>query len=208
MGSTFGHTTRRAALAWPNLRAQTSPRRVVSWQAMDTPELLAAAIGAGPSLRLAAPLRQRNNFLAMAAAAGFAGPVAALLRAEASALARDCAWQKDGPTALMLGTRGGHVEVVDLLLRAGADVMAYDCRGWSALRFAANAGHLTVTRMLLDAGATDICGDKGFCTYDGDAEWDAMKGEHWDVAALLRNSRHARELAAKREATQGNKGSD
>ena len=167
---------------------------------MDDPELLAAAIGAGQNLGIAAPLRRRNNLLAMAAAAGFADQVAALLQAGASVLARDRAWQKDGPTALMLSARGGHVEVVKMLMRSGADPMECDCRGWSALRFAANAGHAAVVRLLLDAGATDSRSDKGWCSTDGEAEWDAMRGNHWEAAALLRDNRHARERAAEQKA--------
>ena len=152
---------------------------------MESPELLAAAVGAGPDLGSDAPVRKRDHYLAIAAAAGFVEPVAALLAAGASARARDRPWLKDGPTALMLSARGGHIEVVRRLLRAGADIMAFDCRGWSALRFAADAGHAAVVRLLLDEGAVDIAGNKGFLTFDGDAEWNAMTGQHWEAATVL-----------------------
>lgn len=46
---------------------------------------------------------------------------------------------RTGPTALMAAAKGGHVEVVQLLLDAGANVSAKDENGYSALHFTASA---------------------------------------------------------------------
>lgn len=162
-------------------------------QAMGSPQLLAAAIGAGPNLMAVAPLRRRNDVLAMASAAGFEGPVRALLLAGASVQARDRPWQRDGPTALMLSARGGHCRVANLLLDAGTDVMARDRHGWSALRFAANGGHLEMVKLLVAAGAEDVASEKGWLPKDGEAEWDAAEGGHEDIAAVLRMVRKRKE---------------
>lgn len=45
-------------------------------------------------------------------------------------------------TALVLAARAGHVETVELLLGAGADVSIGDRRNWTAMHFAAWKGHL------------------------------------------------------------------
>ncbi len=57
-------------------------------------------------------------------------------------------------TPLMVAAGSGAVQVVDMLLTAGADVYALDSSmGASALHFAAQGGVVDVARMLLDAGA-------------------------------------------------------
>ncbi|MDR1303215.1 MAG: ankyrin repeat domain-containing protein [Puniceicoccales bacterium] len=68
-----------------------------------------------------------------------------------------------GYTALHLAAGKGHVEVVKLLLDAGADVNALDEEDCAALHLAAMKGHAEVVRALLrapgaDANATDAYG--------------------------------------------------
>ena len=53
----------------------------------------------------------------------------------------------------MNAARNGHVEVVRLLLEAGADKNAAQVNGTTALMAAAEHGHVEVVRLLLDAGA-------------------------------------------------------
>jgi len=47
----------------------------------------------------------------------------------------------------------GLVDVVKLLLKAGADVDAKDNYGWTALKCASNNGHIEVVELLLEARA-------------------------------------------------------
>jgi len=56
-------------------------------------------------------------------------------------------------TALHCASRSGHGNIVELLLRRGADVNALDAECWTPLYYAANAGHSTIAKMLLDNGA-------------------------------------------------------
>ena len=54
---------------------------------------------------------------------------------------------------MILGAERGHLEVVRLLLEAGADKDAATQPGATALMFVAKNGHLEVVRLLLEAGA-------------------------------------------------------
>eukprot|EP00983_Pelagomonas_calceolata_P088533 1157217-Pelagomonas_calceolata.AAC.6 len=56
----------------------------------------------------------------------------------------------DGRTALMLAARENQEEVVDLLLRGGADSSHVDNFGFTALYEAARMGHDDVVQLLLD----------------------------------------------------------
>ena len=56
-------------------------------------------------------------------------------------------------TALHFAAAGGHLEAVELLLGAGAELEAADVDGDTPLLWAAHAGHVEVAAMLHDAGA-------------------------------------------------------
>lgn len=62
--------------------------------------------------------------------------------------------QRYGDTALMWAAVAGHVDVVRLLIEAGADVRAVDDEGVTALHLARANGHTEVAAALLAAGAT------------------------------------------------------
>ncbi len=59
----------------------------------------------------------------------------------------------EGVTSLMLAAGGGHEEVVDLLLAAGANVTCKDADGSSPLMYAVNASHFGVATKLIRAGS-------------------------------------------------------
>ena len=61
--------------------------------------------------------------------------------------------QRYGDTALMWAAVAGHVDVVRLLIEAGADVRAVDDEGVTALHLARAKGHAEVAAALLAAGA-------------------------------------------------------
>ena len=58
-----------------------------------------------------------------------------------------------GADALFLTAKGGHLEVVRLLLEAGADQNAGSQHGATALMTAAYRGHLEVVQWLIEAGS-------------------------------------------------------
>ena len=58
-----------------------------------------------------------------------------------------------GKTALHYAAEKGHVAVVKILLRDGADKNGKDEKGRTPLSHAAENGHALVTEILLDAGA-------------------------------------------------------
>jgi len=65
-------------------------------------------------------------------------------------------------TALMLASLGGHLEIVDLLLAAGANVDDRSANKNTALMFASSRGHLPIVKRLLAAGAdVDVVGYAG-----------------------------------------------
>ena len=84
--------------------------------------------------------------------------------------------------ALLLAADEGHLEVVRLLLEAGADKEAATIDGaTTALIVAAGSGHLEVVRLLLEAGA-----DKDAATTDGaTALLYATHNGHLEVVRLL-----------------------
>ena len=56
-------------------------------------------------------------------------------------------------SALHLAAHEGFSDIVELLIRAGADVNARDAKGWTPLFDAASSGSLAIVKRLIDAGA-------------------------------------------------------
>jgi Ankyrin repeats (3 copies)/NACHT domain len=84
---------------------------------------------------------------------------------------------KDGQTALMWASEGGHETVVQMLLNKGAEVNAQGGRYGNALQAASQGGHQTVVQMLLDKGA-EVNAQGGHC---GNALQAASQGGHQTV---------------------------
>ena len=116
--------------------------------------------------------------LLKAAGSGNAAGVVAMLRKGARVEARD----KDGWSALMLASVGGHMQVVEILLANGADANGSNGTRLSALMLAAASGFLHVVEALGDRGASVEAKDE-----DGlSALAYASIGGHWQVEEALR----------------------
>ena len=64
--------------------------------------------------------------------------------------------RKRGQTALMWAAAEGHAQVVEELIRAGADIRYRLGTGYSPFLFAVREGHTQVVRTLLEAGASPM----------------------------------------------------
>lgn len=67
--------------------------------------------------------------------------------------AEDPIRQEDGRAAIHAAARSGHLHVVEMLIRRGADVNLKDMKGNTALLTATRAGHKNIARLLLAYGA-------------------------------------------------------
>ncbi|CAK9099458.1 unnamed protein product [Durusdinium trenchii] len=86
------------------------------------------------------------------------------------------------PPPMFVAAERGHLEVVRLLLEAGANQNAARANGTTALKDAARNGHLEVVRLLLEAGA-----DKNAAQVNGTtALMAAAEHGHLEVVRLLR----------------------
>uniref|UniRef100_A0A1X7SW55 Uncharacterized protein n=1 Tax=Amphimedon queenslandica TaxID=400682 RepID=A0A1X7SW55_AMPQE len=59
----------------------------------------------------------------------------------------------DGDTALIAAAEGGNCDVVELLLKKGADLSHSNYEGYTALIVAAVEGHYDIVQLLLNNGA-------------------------------------------------------
>jgi ankyrin repeat protein len=111
--------------------------------------------------------KRRNATLIEAARSGDAMAAAAALDAGAAVNSRDV----DGITPLMHAVRGGRPEIanpaptdraelVELLIKRGADVNARTDSGFVALFWAARYGHVEAAKALIDHGADVNARDK------------------------------------------------
>jgi ankyrin repeat protein len=93
--------------------------------------------------------KRRDDPLFWAAGAGDVSAVKALLQANGSLSVINKPNMRSGHTALHEAAWHGHVEVVDVLLRAGANVIAQNQDGRLPLHEAASEGHVGVIEKLL-----------------------------------------------------------
>ena len=93
--------------------------------------------------------------------------------------------------ALMEASERGHVEVVQALLAAGADVNTQNQMRLTALMAAAAAGHLRIVRSLLEADADMLLRD---ITGNDALGW-AMAHDHDDLGDMLREEADAARAA-------------
>jgi ankyrin repeat protein len=86
-----------------------------------------------------------------------------------------------GLTMLMLAAQNGELEILNILLEAGADVLALDKDGCTALMLAAANGHIEIVDALLKAGANKNAADNEGKT----ALIFATENGHQNIVALL-----------------------
>jgi hypothetical protein len=101
--------------------------------------------------------RQRRSLLHLAAAAGSAGLIRALIAAGQDPCARSHA----GSLPLHTAARRGNTAALGALLAAGAPIDAQNDYGKTPLHYAAEEGHLDAVRSLLEAGARSDLRDSG-----------------------------------------------
>ncbi len=88
---------------------------------------------------------------------------------------------EDGRTRLHKASLKNQKEMVELLVRKGADLGEQDRYGFTSLHYAAQKGHLEVARLLIDLGANPAIQNH----YDHTPlHWAAVKG-HRDIVGLL-----------------------
>jgi len=125
---------------------------------------------------------EENEALWTAVVLGDIGRVQEALRADAAVNA-DIKAPKVfvGQTALMRAAYDGHVAIVRLLLKAGANVNAKDREGSTALLSAATRGHVEIVRLLLKASADVNAKNE----YGNTALYSAALFNHIEIVQLL-----------------------
>lgn len=99
-------------------------------------------------------------------------------------------------TALHYATFGGHAELVDTLLSAGAAINARSTNGSTVVMMAAREGHAELAKRLLEAGANPALRND----YDEDAVAWAMRQGNYDIAKTFTSAENFAELV--RQATE------
>lgn len=99
-------------------------------------------------------------------------------------------------TALHYASFGGHAELVDTLLSAGADINARSTNGSTVVMMAAREGHATLAKRLLEAGANPALRND----FDEDAVAWAMRQGNYDIAKTFTDAANFAELV--RQATE------
>ena len=88
-------------------------------------------------------------------------------------------------SSLMLASQNGHFSLVELLLKAGANVDLTHSNGCTALHFAASKGHLEIAQALVSRGANvNALSTRGFTP-----AMDAAQFNHREVVEFLREQK-------------------
>ncbi len=130
---------------------------------LDYPELTRAVFGELSCLMLF-PKQHKQQLLFASSATGLLGPMRALI---ADGLDVNCecvsGFGSRGPRPLMVAAAGGHIQAMELLLNARADINLANIRdGWTPLMNAAEGNLVQTTKYLLDKGAlASLCNKKG-----------------------------------------------
>ena len=90
-------------------------------------------------------------------------------------------WLQSQSTPLIEAARGGHEEVIRVLLKAGAEVNKMVKHGMSPLHLAVSFGHIEIVKLLLESGADPNEESSGRVT---SLQLAALKGHH-DVCKVL-----------------------
>ena len=90
---------------------------------------------------------------------------------------------KQGMTAMMHAAAGGHIDALDELADAGADIDYQDKDGWSTLHYAVLSGSLPMVELVLDAGADKKLKDVENRTA---GTWARALG-HWAIGSYIYN---------------------
>jgi ankyrin repeat protein len=91
--------------------------------------------------------------------------------------------QGGGFGPLIAASHGGHLKVVEVLLKHNAAVNQPDYMGWVALQDASCSGHLEICRVLLEFGADVNPSDE--VTRTEPPLWKAVENGHVEIAKLL-----------------------
>ena len=78
----------------------------------------------------------------------------------------------------LCASRHGHVEVVECLIRNGADIDLQDSDGWTSLNIASENGHLDVVKCLLYYGASPFDNENSITL--------AAENGHQDIVQVLK----------------------
>ncbi|OLP98922.1 Ankyrin-1 [Symbiodinium microadriaticum] len=98
----------------------------------------------------------------------------------------------DGETAALKASRAGHMEMMQLLSYADADMNIISCEGSAPITEAARNGHIEVVRFLLESGVNKDIGNQGGET----PLYLAAKQNHHEVVQTLLDAKACKDKAA------------
>ena len=67
----------------------------------------------------------------------------------------NCVWEHDGSTPIYIAAKKGHKEIVEMLLKEGADTSKRTKKGETPLQAAVQGGFAEIVKMIIKTGTTD-----------------------------------------------------